>query len=367
MTTSKRRQLARRVASRFDRDYCVLVGRGTTGLTLVLDHLTEGGDVIFPSYTCQSAVYGAVFSKNNPVFADVRLSDYNMNIDTLNRSIDRNTEAVVPIHLFGHPIDTDRISDICEEYGATMVEDACHAVGSRYNGNKPGSEGKVSIVSFNESKPIDAGHGGAILTDDGQLANTLRESEKQLPTHDNEVIENIYEHYKNIFYSIRDYQREFSNGKQLFEQLPTLFRDLYIQGFNENWIDDINNALDNLEEEIQVRRRHATIYDSNITHPSVTHPDPSGQTSYYRYSVRLPSEECRDFVVSYLREREFHVSTLYYPIGNQFPVESDITTATRLSKETINLWVDSTVNEEYVRNCAEAVNQAVEVYESNYR
>ncbi|WP_136718000.1 DegT/DnrJ/EryC1/StrS family aminotransferase [Halorientalis salina] len=356
---TSRRELASSVADYFDREACVLFGRATTGLALAIEAMCDGGDVIFPAYTCPSAVYSCIYGGAQPKFCDVRASDYNLDSAALEDVISTDTDAVVAVHLFGHPLDLDPIATVCEEYDVKLIEDACHAIGTSHDGPQPGSGGDVSLVSFNDKKPIDAGHGGAILTDNSELAAELREREKAVPVRDQDVLERMTEHYRRLYYAIEDYQSEFRRGGKLFEVLPEQFRPLYMQGFEIDSIADIEAAMDGLEDEIRTRRRHAGIYRSEISHPAVTHPSPLGEPSYYRYSVRMPSESCREHVVSSLRDDDFHASTLYYPIDRQFGGAEPVEVATRLSLHTINLWVDSTVSEEYVRNCASAVDAAV--------
>ena len=349
--------VSRRIADFFDREYCVLVGRATTGLKLVFDLFSIDGEIIYPAYTCPSPVYSSVYSGAKPVFCDVN-QDYNLNPSSLSEYINDKTEAVVPVHMFGHPAKIDEIEKICHD-DILLIEDSCQAVGAEYNGNRTGSWGDVSVVSFGNKKPIDAGGGGAVLTDDEDIASRLRSAEKEVPIRDNERLEKLYDHYREIYYSIEDFKKMKPEAEKLFQAFPEVFEELYIRGFEEYLLPEINSAFDSLEQDIEERKKNARRYRESIDLPEVTHPDPLGTPVYYRYSLMLKTTELRDSVVSYLRERDFHVSTLYDTIHRRFGVTSEFPNAEYLSERTVNLWVHG-VDSDYVENCSEAVEEAVE-------
>jgi dTDP-4-amino-4,6-dideoxygalactose transaminase len=349
--------VSRRVADLFNREHCVLVGRATTGLKLIFDALSINGEVVYPAYTCPSPVYAALYSGATPTFCDVG-DDYNMHPGSLSDSITDETEAVVPIHMFGHPVRMDEIEEICGD-DVLLIEDTCQAVCSEYGGTETGSWGDISVVSFGDKKPIDAGSGGAVLTDDGDVASRLRGAEEEVPIRDKKRLERLYDYYREIYYSIEDFKKMKPEAEKLFQAFPEVFEELYIRGFEEYLIPEINSTFDSLEQDIEERKKNARGYRESIDLPEVTHPDPLGMPVYYRYSLMLKTPELRDSVVSYLRERDFHVSTLYDTIHRRFGVTSEFPNAEYLSERTVNLWVHG-VDSEYVENCSEAVEEAVE-------
>lgn len=359
-----RSELEKRVANRFNRSECVLVGRATTGLKLVLDVLSVDGEVIYPTYLCPSPVYAAEYTGANPVFCDVNSEDYTANADDIAEHISDNTEAVVAVHTFGHPANIDEIRDLCSKHDAVLIEDACQAVGTERNGWTSGSVGDVSLLSFGSKKPIDAGGGGAVLTDDTELAEQIRAAESEIPARDQERLDCLYDHYREIFYAIESLEQDHPPTSKLFENFPSVFRELYLQGFDDALLPSIANALDELSESLSIRREHAAIYRRLLNHPKIRHPDPSGSPIYYRYSIALESPELRSFVVSYLRDRDYHVSTLYDPIHKRFGSTATFPTAETLSERTINLWVAPTVGVDYVEKCTNVVLEAIETYDN---
>lgn len=174
-----------RIADRFDRDYCVLVGRGTTGIALSLRAADVTGEVVCPTYTCSSAIYGVAYSYGTPVFADV-FDDYTVTVESVKEAYTHDTEAVMPIHLFGHPAPIEELQSFCAENDLLLLEDACQAVGTTIDGAPVGTFGEISVLSFGHKKQIDAGGGGAVLTDDGDLAAAVRREQEKLPARDPE-------------------------------------------------------------------------------------------------------------------------------------------------------------------------------------
>src|SRR5262249_49115514 len=92
----------------------------------------------------------------------------------VNRRTGRPIRAVVPVHVFGHPVTMDRLQAVCAEFGLPIVEDATEALGSLFRGRPCGSFGAAAVLSFNGNKIVTTGGGGAILTDDRDLARRAK-------------------------------------------------------------------------------------------------------------------------------------------------------------------------------------------------
>jgi dTDP-4-amino-4,6-dideoxygalactose transaminase len=353
--------VAEQLCGVFDREHCTFVGRGTTGLTLAFEAL-DVSRALFPAYTCPSVAYAGLYADVEPVFADVA-PDYTLDPAAVDE-VASDVDAVVPIHMFGHPARVPEIRRLCGS-DVAVVEDACQSVGSSYESEVVGSMGDVSVVSFQHKKPIDAGRGGAVLTDDPDLAARLDRLADDLPAVDGDRLDALGDHYRSLYRETTALVEACDVGERLFRDLPDVFEELYVHRFDDGRLDALAAALDGLPDTIETRRTHAATYCDRIDHPSITHPDPAGDTVYYRYSLRLPDRETRDFVVSYLRDRNFHVSTLYDPITRHIKLEADFPTAKRLSRRTLNLWVAPRVDGQYVRECADTFLAALDAYEAH--
>jgi dTDP-4-amino-4,6-dideoxygalactose transaminase len=154
-----------------DAEHCVTCTSGTTAIEIILQALgvQPGDEVIVPPYTfiaTASAVarFGAI-----PIFVDVDDS-WNMNPDLIEEAITERTRAIMPVHFGGRICDMDRINAIAGARGIPVIEDACHSWGSKWQGKGTGALGLCGVFSFQMSKNITAGEGGAILTDNEALA-----------------------------------------------------------------------------------------------------------------------------------------------------------------------------------------------------
>ncbi|MFP4502070.1 MAG: DegT/DnrJ/EryC1/StrS family aminotransferase [Candidatus Hydrogenedentota bacterium] len=165
--------------AQFERDYaafqgaahCVSCSSGTTAIEIVLQALGigPGDEVIVPPYTFIATASAVVRVGATPVFVDVD-DTWCMAPEGIAPAITGKTRVIMPVHFGGRIADMDRINAIAAEYGLIVVEDACHAWGARWNERGAGVLGRCGVFSFQHSKNITAGEGGAIVTDDADLA-----------------------------------------------------------------------------------------------------------------------------------------------------------------------------------------------------
>ena len=136
--------------------------------------LKAGDEVIsvaagFPSTVTPIIQYGLI-----PVFVDVTIPTYNIDIEILRKSITPKTRCIFLAHTLGNPFDLDAVMEIAEEFKLWVIEDNCDAFGSEYKGRKTGTFGHLSTISFYPAHHITTGEGGAICTNDQQLADIIR-------------------------------------------------------------------------------------------------------------------------------------------------------------------------------------------------
>jgi dTDP-4-amino-4,6-dideoxygalactose transaminase len=143
---------------------CVAVASGTAALIIALAAVgvQPGDEVIVPPYTFIATASAAVFLGAVPVFADVEPGTLCLDPEAVARAWSPRTRAVVPVHFAGCPADMDALTALCRARGAALVEDACQAPGAAWNGRPVGSWGDLGCFSFQESKNLSAGEGGAI-------------------------------------------------------------------------------------------------------------------------------------------------------------------------------------------------------------
>ena len=136
--------------------------------------------VVMPAYTCSVVAHATSLSGNVPGFVDIRPGDYNMDLDLLPAAIDGATRAVVATHLFGYPLDLDRLEAIVADAQARhghkiwLIQDCAHSFGATWKGRLVGSSGDTALYAFNVSKTITAIFGGMLTFQDAELASRVR-------------------------------------------------------------------------------------------------------------------------------------------------------------------------------------------------
>jgi perosamine synthetase len=156
--------------------HVVSVNSGTAALhaaLLALDIKTED-EVLLPSFTFVATANAVVASGAKPVFVDINTKDYTIDLQDLKKKISRKSKAIIPVHLYGHPADLTEINEIANQHSIYIIEDACQSLGSTYKNKQTGTFGKMGCFSMYASKVLTAGEGGAIVTNEDKLADTLK-------------------------------------------------------------------------------------------------------------------------------------------------------------------------------------------------
>jgi dTDP-4-amino-4,6-dideoxygalactose transaminase len=157
--------------------HCVGVNSGTSALHLALicAGVGKGDEVITVPMTFIATSWAVSYVGADPVFVDVDPATYTMDVDLVEKQITRKTKALLPVHLYGQPADMAPLQELSRSYGIPIIEDAAQAHGARYRGRPAGSMGLCGCFSFYPGKNLGAyGEGGAVVTDDDDIAARLR-------------------------------------------------------------------------------------------------------------------------------------------------------------------------------------------------
>lgn len=154
--------------------HCLATANGTSALITSLAALGigPGDEVIVPPYTFVATINAVLMMHALPVFADTDTDTFQIDAHQIERAITGRTKLILPVHLGGSAADLDAILEIGRRRGVTVVEDACQAHLAEWRGRKVGTYGKAGCFSFQASKNLNSGEGGAILTDDDALVET---------------------------------------------------------------------------------------------------------------------------------------------------------------------------------------------------
>ena len=155
--------------------FAVPLSSATAGLhlTLLALKIQEGDEIITTPMTFASTVSMIVLCGGTPVFADIEPGTLNIDATKIREKISSRTRAIIPVHFAGQSCDMDPIFSLATEFGLTVIEDAAHAAGSEYKGQRIGSLDSISIFSFHPNKNITTGEGGMVCTRDEALAEEV--------------------------------------------------------------------------------------------------------------------------------------------------------------------------------------------------
>lgn len=162
-------------------EYCgmrhgIAVSNGTAALQLAVGclELEPGDEIIMPSFTIISCIQAIIYNGLKPVLVDCEPDTWCMDVSQIEDKITPKTRAIMPVHMYGHPVDMDPVLELARRYGLKIVEDAAQAHGGEYRGRKCGGMGDISCFSFFANKIITTGEGGMLLTNDDVYAERAR-------------------------------------------------------------------------------------------------------------------------------------------------------------------------------------------------
>lgn len=158
------------------RRYGIAVSNGTAALEVAVQALGigEGDEVIMPAFTIISCAMAVTKLGVVPVLVDSDIHTWNMNVDEIEPKITAKTKAIMIVHLYGLPVEADKVLALAEKYNLKVIEDAAEMHGQTYKGKPCGSFGDISTFSFYPNKHITTGEGGMVVTDDEKLAERCR-------------------------------------------------------------------------------------------------------------------------------------------------------------------------------------------------
>ncbi len=143
-------------------------------LSLIVLGIGKGDEVITTPYTFASTGNVIIHTGAKPVFVDIKRDTYNIDTEKIKEAITPKTKAIIPVHYAGQPCDMKAIMEIAEDNDLFVIEDAAHAIGTKYENKKIGTFGTTTCFSFYATKNMTTGEGGAITTNDDKQAEKLR-------------------------------------------------------------------------------------------------------------------------------------------------------------------------------------------------
>ena len=167
-------EFEQRIAQYLGVKHCVAMCNGTIALEIAIRALGLSGEVIIPSWTFIATAHALHWQGITPVFADIDPTTQNLDPAAVRRMITPRTSGIIGVHLWGRAAPIDELQAIADEHEIKLMFDAAHAFGSTYKGHTIGRFGACEVLSFHATKSFNTFEGGAIVTNDDELAETTR-------------------------------------------------------------------------------------------------------------------------------------------------------------------------------------------------
>ncbi len=270
--------------------HAVAVSSGTAALHLIVKALgfRPGDEVLVPSFTFAASVNVLLYEKMMPVFCDIEEFTYNLDPSKLEERITSRTKAILAVDVFGHPAEWESLTSIAAKYNLRIIDDSCEALGAEYAGRKVGQFGDAAAFAFYPNKQITTGEGGALVTNDAELAQIAR--------------------------SLRNQGRGEMGSWLEHERL----------GFNYR-MDEMSAALglsqlQRIETFLAKRQHVADLYSSRLSAVPRVRAQfvrPNVRMSWFVYVITLDEEVDRGAVAEALTERQIPVRGYFAPVHLQ--------------------------------------------------
>ena len=284
-------ELEEKLAAYVGAKYCITCANGTDALQIaqMAFGIGPGDEVITPGFTYIATAETVAILGATPVYVDVNPNTYNLDVEQLEAAITPRTKAIIPVSLYGQCADFDAINAIAAKYNIPVIEDAAQSFGTTYKGRKSCNLTTVACTSFFPSKPLGCyGDGGAIFTNDDELAKVIR----QIARHGQD---RRYHHIR----------------VGMNSRLDTLQAAILLP------------KLEILDEEMQARQRVAETYTKLFNEAGVnTTPciEAHNQSAWAQYTIQVDN---RDEVQAKLKEQGIPTA-VHYPIPlNKQPAVAD--------------------------------------------
>lgn len=154
----------------------VAVANGTVALQLAVAclDLEPGDEIIMPTFTIISCALAAIYNGAKPVLVDSDPDTWCIDVGQAEAKVTPRTKAIMPVHIYGHPVDMDAVRQIADRHNLVVIEDAAEVHGAEYKGRRCGGLGDIATFSFYANKIITTGEGGMVLTSDDSYAERAR-------------------------------------------------------------------------------------------------------------------------------------------------------------------------------------------------
>ncbi|HEY8651190.1 MAG TPA: aminotransferase class I/II-fold pyridoxal phosphate-dependent enzyme, partial [Chthoniobacterales bacterium] len=168
------KQLEQRISQLVEVRRCIAVCNATVGLEIAIKAAGLAGEVIIPSFTFIATAHALEWQQITPVFCDINPATHNIDPSRVEQLITERTTGIIGVHLWGRPCDVEALQDVASRHKLKLLFDAAHAFGCSYNQRMIGNFGNAEVFSFHATKFLNTFEGGAVVTNDDELAAKIQ-------------------------------------------------------------------------------------------------------------------------------------------------------------------------------------------------
>jgi dTDP-4-amino-4,6-dideoxygalactose transaminase len=314
--------------------HAVAVASGTDALHLALlaAGIKRGDEVITSPFTFIATAEAVSYIGATPVFTDIDAETFNMDLSKIEAAITKKTKAILPVHLYGQPVDMDGLMQLAKKHGLKVIEDCAQSFGAEYRGKKTGAFGELGCFSFFPSKNLGGyGDGGMVTTDDTKLAERL--------------------------FSLRNHG---SHVRYFHDEI----------GYNSR-LDEIQAAIlrikfKHIDEYNAKRKNNALLYNQYLAASGIQTPSEQNGTKhvFHQYTIKVKD---RDTVKKKLDDGKITSSMIYYPVPLHLQAAykdlgmglGSLPKAEQVALEVLSLPMYPELTEEQIKTVADAVKKAL--------
>jgi dTDP-4-amino-4,6-dideoxygalactose transaminase len=345
-------QIEQELASKFNKAYCCLTGSGTTAIYLILKSLNlQNKKILYPAITCMAPVNAALYAGYEPVFCDVNLQNYTMDINSLEQMIETyDVGIIVPTHIYGHHCDMNSICNIAKKRDIFVLEDAAQTT-SLMNAD-------VSIMSFGHTKILECKTGGgALFTDNQLLYEKVLEIKETIPSKP-KYLDQMLDEYRAVYYSIMECIKRDKRFWSLMLQLQQLSKDTFI--YNEDNNVDLLDSVNNMDVIANKRMERTKLYDKYLNKDLIDLPKIDVNCVRWRYSFLFTGNQKE--LLHKVREKNVDISNWYPSLHKVYSHQDGkyFKNADYIENHIVNLWINPQYSEDKIGNDIEIINSVIE-------
>ena len=329
-------------ANSVGRKYGIAVANGTAALEISVKAIgiSNGDEVIMPDFTIISCAQAVAKEGGKIIPIDCSIKDYNILTENIEQQINEKTTAIMPVHIYGLPVDMDKIISLAGKYNLKIIEDAAEMHGQTYRNKPCGSFGDLSVFSFYANKIITTGEGGMIVTDDKTLAEKCR-------------------YYRNLCFEAED--------RFVHNELGYNYRFTNIQAaLGLAQLEKLENLKSRKRE---IGHKYNSLFKSNRFLQLPIDRNNFAQNIYWVYPLLLSEEYIFDakYVMTELKKFGIGTRPFFYPLHNQ-PVllkmnavsqNTNCLNSEYLYKKGFYIPSGASLKDEEINYIAETINQIV--------